>query len=245
VHTLKTKGYKRGYPVATLIGIEEDKATLWKIFSKVAKPENTIHINGTRSNQKALYNFHESIIKALRPTLKEGVRTVILSSPARTSHDQEFLNHVREHHTWLTQGPNKAAFSTITGSASTPHEVATLTRTPTFHKLISETHAEETENLIEILEKRLSASHKNNLVLFSLEESENFILHRQKQGGPKPEYLLLTNKYLAETRAKNRLHRLMQIAANRKVKTRVISAESPAGKRLTQLGGLVCLAQIE
>jgi stalled ribosome rescue protein Dom34 len=244
VHTLKTKGYRRGYPVATLIGIEEDKATLWKIFSKVAKPQSTIHINGTRNNPKTLYNFHESIINALRPTLKEGVKTVILASPARTTHAQEFLNHVREHHQWLTQGPNKAAFSTITGSAITPPEVATLTRTPTFHQLISETQAEETENLVEILEKRLSTSNKNNLVLFSLEEAESLILHRQKQGQPKPDYLLLTDRYLAETRAKNRLHRLMQIAANRKVKTRVIDVESPAGKRLTQLGGLVCLAQI-
>jgi stalled ribosome rescue protein Dom34 len=242
---LKTKGYKRGYPVATLIGLEEDKATLWKVFSKVAKPENTIYINGTRNNAKALYNFHESIINALRPTLKEGVKTVILASPARTTHDQEFIDHVRQHHTWLTQGPNKAAFSTITGSAGTPSQVATLTRTSTFHQLISETNAEETKNLIDILEKHVSASGRNNLVLFSLEEAENLILHRQKLGRPKPEYLLLTDRYLADTRAKNRVHRLMQIGTNRKVKTRVINAESPAGTRLTQLGGLVCLAQVE
>jgi stalled ribosome rescue protein Dom34 len=35
----------------------------------------------------------------------------------------------------------------------------------------------------------------------------------------------------------------MQIAQNKKVKTRVIDAESNAGKRLTQLGGIVCLAK--
>ena len=245
VHTLKTKGYKRGYPVATLIGIEEEEATLWKIFSKVAQPQTTIHINGKRNNSKVLYNFHESIINAIRPTLKAGIRTVILASPGRTTYDREFIDHVREHHTWLTQGPNKAAFSMITGSTSTPSQVAAVTRTPTFHQLVTETHAEETENLIEILEKRLSASNKNNLVLFSLEEAENLIFQREKQGGPKPEYLLLTGKFLAETRAKNRVHRLMQIATNRKVKTRVINAESPAGMRLMQLGGIVCLAQNE
>jgi stalled ribosome rescue protein Dom34 len=241
---LKKKGYKRGYPVATVIGLEEDKEALWRVFSKVAKPENTIHVNGARNNPKALYNFHESIINALRATLKEGVRTVILVSPARTTYNQEFIDHVREHHTWLTQGPNKVAFSTIKGSAITPPQVATLTRTPEFHKLIYETTAEETENLIEILEKRLSDSGRN-LVLFSLEEAENLILKRQKQGRPKPEYLLLTDRYLAETREKNRLHRLMQIAENKHVKTRIINAESPAGKRLTQLGEIVCLAQIE
>jgi len=243
---LKTKkAYKRGYPVAILIGLEEDRAVLWKVFSKVAKPENTIHINETRNNPKALYNFHESIINALRPTLKEGVRTVILASPARTDHAQEFIDHVHEHHTWLTQGSNKAAFSKLTGSASTPSQVAALTRTSAFRQLISETTEEETENLIEILEKRLNASGKNNLVLFSLEEAENLILKRQKPSRPKPEYLLLTDSYLAGNREKNRLHRLMQIAQNKNVKTRIIKAKSPAGERLTQLGGLVCLAQVE
>jgi stalled ribosome rescue protein Dom34 len=246
VNVLKPKKrYKRGYPVAILLGLEEDTAVLWKVFSNVVKPENTLHINVTRNNPKALYNFHESIINALRPTLKEGVRSIILASPARTNHNQEFINHVCEHHKWLTQGPNKAAFSKITGSASTPSQVAALTRTPMFHQIICETTAEETENLIEILEKRLNASDKNNFVLFSLEEAENLIFNQQKPARPKPEYLLLTDRYLADNREKNRLHRLIQIATNRNIKTRIINAESPAGLRLTQLGGFICLAQLE
>jgi len=246
VNTLKPKKpYRRGYPVAILAGIEENTASLWKIFSNVAKPEKTIHLNGARNNPKDLYNFHEAVINALRPTLKEGVRSIILASPARTSHNQELINHIQEHHKWLTQGPNKASFSTITGSANTPAQVAALTRTPMFRQLISETTQEETENLIEIMEKRINTASNNNLVLFSLEEAENLILKRQKPNEPKPEYLMLTDKYLAETRQKNRLHRLMQIAANKKVKTRIINAETPAGKRLTQLGGFICLAQIK
>jgi hypothetical protein len=60
VNTLKPKkGYKRGYPVAILAGLEETHAVLWKVFSKVVKPEKTLDIDGTRSNPKALYNFHE------------------------------------------------------------------------------------------------------------------------------------------------------------------------------------------
>jgi stalled ribosome rescue protein Dom34 len=245
VNTLKPKGYKRGYPVAILAGLEETHAVLWKVFSKVVKPEKTLTINGTRNNPKALYNFHESIINALRPTLKEGVRSIILVSPARTNYAQEFTAHVREHHTWLIQGSNKAAFSEITGSANTPSQVAALTRPQAFRQLICETTAEETENLIEILEKRLSASEENDLVLFSLKEAESLILSKHKTSRPKPEYLLLTDKYLSDNREKNRLHRLMQIAANRRVKTRVVNAESPAGVRLTQLGGIVCIAKPE
>jgi stalled ribosome rescue protein Dom34 len=239
---MKPKSYRRGYPVAVLVGIEQDHAALWQVFSQVAKHQQTIPLNGDRKDPKVLYNFHESIVNALRPTLKEGVRSIMIASPAKTNYAQEFQNHIKAHHSWLLQGENKATFSPIVGSASTPPQVAALTKTSVFKQLIQETASEETENLLEILEKRLNTA--DNLVLFSLEEAENLILGKQAAGKPQPEYLLLTDTYLSSSRQMNRLHRLMQIGVNNKVKTRVIDAESNAGKRLTQLGGIVCLAKI-
>jgi stalled ribosome rescue protein Dom34 len=235
---MKPKNYKRGYPVAMLIGIEADHAALWQIFSQVAKPQQTVSINGERKDQKALYNFHETIINALRPVLKEGVRSVVVASPPRTSYAQEFLHHIKAHHAWLTQGTNKATISQIVGSASSPPQVGTLTKTSSFKQLIQENATEETENLLEILEKRLNKT--DNLVLFSL-----LILNPQAPGKPQPDYLMLTDDYLAGSRQKNRVNRLMMIAAKNGVKTRVINAESNAGSRLTQLGGIVCLAKID
>jgi stalled ribosome rescue protein Dom34 len=243
---LKTKrGYRRGYPVAILIGLEENHAVLWKVFSKVVKPDKTINLSGARNDPKATYNFHESIINASRPTLKEGVRSLILASPPRTDYAQKFTDHIRRHHAWLNQGPNRAAISEMAGSAGTMSEVASLVRTPLFRRQISETTIEETENLIQILEERLTTSNQHATTAYSLEEAENLIIRPQRQSQPKPDYLMLTDKYLANSQAKNRLHRLIQIAANRNVKTRIVPAESPAGKRITQLGGLVCLAQEE
>jgi stalled ribosome rescue protein Dom34 len=239
------RSYRRGYPVAILVGLEENHAALWKVFSNLVKPEKTLQLNGTRNNPKTLYNFHESIVNALRPTLKEGVRSIIIASPAKTNFAQAFTDHIRGHHTWLMQGQNKAAFSELTGSASTLAEVVALARTPTFHQLISETTQKETENLIDILENRLNKSSKATLVLYSLEEAEDLILGPQKLNRPKPEYLMLTDKYLSNSRQKSRLHRLIQIATNKNAKTRIVNAESPAGLRLTQLGGIVCLARLE
>jgi stalled ribosome rescue protein Dom34 len=82
-------------------------------------------------------------------------------------------------------------------------------------------------------------------VLFSLQEAENLILNPQIAGKPQPEYLLLTDDFLAGSRQKNRVNRLMQIAARNGVKTRVIDTESNAGARLKQLGGIVCLAKLD
>jgi len=240
---MKQKSYRRGYAVAVLIGIEQDHATIWQVFSQVAKHQENIRLNGDRKDQKALYNFQESIVNALRPTLKEGVKSIIIASPQKTNYAQDFQNHISAHHAWLSQGTNKATITPITGQASTPAQVATLTKTLTFKELIQQTADQETENLLEILEKRLNTA--DNLVLFSLQEAENLILSTQAPGKLKPEYLLLTDTYLSSSRQKGRLQRLMQIAKNKSVKTRVIKAESTAGARLTQLGGIVCLAKPE
>jgi stalled ribosome rescue protein Dom34 len=208
----------------------------------VAKHQENITLNG-RNDPKVIYTFHESVINALRPIFKGGVRSVIIASPARTNYGQEFLNHIKAHHSWLFQSANKTVFSIITGSASTPQQVAALTKTTSFKELISETTTQETENLLAILEKRLNAT--ENLVLFSLQEAEHFIFSTQTEGKPKPEYLMLTDEYLSKSRQRYRVQRIMQVAANKGVKTRVISSESTAGSRLTQLGGIVCLAKCE
>ncbi len=238
---MKPKSYRRGYPVAILVGIEQDHAALWQIFSQVAKHQQNIPLNGERRDQKAVYNFHETIINALRPTFKEGVKSIIIASAPRTSYAQDLQSHINGHHTWLIQGPNKATISLMTGSASTPSQVSALTQKGEFKQLIQENAAEETENLLELLEKRLNSA--GNLVYFSLQEAETLILNPQPPGKPQPEYLMLTDEYLASSRQKYRINRLMQIAQNKQVKTRVISAESNAGARLTQLGGIVCLAK--
>ena len=226
------------------MGFEDDQAVLWRVFSNVIKHEKTLWLDGDIEDSKAAYNFHESIINALRPTLKEGVRSIILASSPRMDYAQEFITHVRMHHAWLTQGPNKAAFSITTGSASTLGEVAALTRTPQFHKQISETTSEEIGHLVNTLEKRLNSPDQNTVVLYSLKEIEDLILGAWKPGRPRPEQFMLTDRYLSESHEKNRIHRLLQVAGNKNIKTRIVDAESTAGKRLTQLGGLVFFAQL-
>jgi stalled ribosome rescue protein Dom34 len=235
-------GYRRGYAVAIIIGLAESSASLWHIYSNVVKPSVTVRLEGSRNNVKAVYNFHESVINALRPTLKEGIRSIILASPPRTSYAAEFTDHVKRHHAWLSQGANKVAFAEMTGAAATRSDVATLTKDPVFRKLIQGATAQETENLLDLLESRLGDSSGGYAVLFSLDDVEDLILHQQK-AKLVPEFLLLTNAYVSDSRQKGRLNRLMQVAANRKVRTRVVDAETPAGKRLSQLGGIVCIAK--
>jgi stalled ribosome rescue protein Dom34 len=235
-------GYRRGYPVAILVGLKPESAVLWRVYSNVVKFEKTILNLGGRNDAKAWYNFYELVICALRPMLKEGVRGLIVVSPVRTDYGQKLAEHIAEHHMWLVQGQNRIALSFLTGSAGTLSEVTALSRTDAFKKQVSDTVTEETENLLPILEKRLSESMQKALVLYSLEDIEGLILFSRSTGALKPEYLFLTDSYLARSRQKGRIHRLMQIAINRKIKTRIVEAKSNVGVRVEQLGGIVCLA---
>lgn len=228
--------------MAVLVGLEEGRAVLWRVFSNVVKHESAVQLEGARSDVKALYNFHEALVDALRPVLREGVRSVVLASPAKSNYGKSFVSHVQLHHAWLSRGLGRVVFSEVVGSACCLPEVALLVKSPVFHQILGETALEEAEALAGLLEKRLNASSRDALVFYSLVEIEDSVCGSWKQGKPKPEYLLLTDVYLAGSRAKGRLQRLMQIAANKGVKVKIVDVKSAAGARVAQFGGLVLLA---
>lgn len=240
---VRKKRVKRGYPVALLIGIEHQQITIWKIFSQIAKFHKVFPFEGFRKEAKSNYSFFEKLIDSLRPSLKEGIKSIIISTPPKTKYADILLSHIKQHHSWLTQGNNKVSFSQIVGSTNTKEKVRSLIRDSLFQNLISETAIKETDNLISILDRNLTSPNLKNKILFSFEEISKLFLENQKQNKSHPEYLLLTDNYLKNCKHKNQLNSILQIAKNRKVKTRVVLNHLPAGKRLTQLGGLVCLIQ--
>jgi hypothetical protein len=128
------RGYRRGYPIALLAGFEDDHAVLWQVFSNVVKPQLTLKLGGKRTDERVLYSFHESVVDALRPTLNEGIRSIIVTAPVRTTYAKDFLDHVRQHHSYLIQpkSTKRATFAQIVGSADQPHKVAELVKTKEF-----------------------------------------------------------------------------------------------------------------
>jgi stalled ribosome rescue protein Dom34 len=224
--------------------LEENRAVLWRVFSNVVKPHVTLRLSGVRSDGKALYGFHEAIVDALRPLLKEGVKSIVVVAPMKTDFAHVFLDHVRKHDGWLVQakGSNSATFGVLVGSASEVPEVADLVRTKAFQDLISKTTSADADRIVETLEKWLS-NEDGAIVLYSLKEVEDLIYGGWPSGKVKPEQLMLTSEYMSNIKVRNRVNRLLQIANNKSVKTLIVDADTPAGNRLTQLGGLVCLAR--
>ena len=238
----RKQGYRRGYAVALIVGLEVDRAVLWQVFSHVVKKRADLKLPERRSDERACYNFHESIITALRPVFHEGVKSVVLVAPPRTDYAANFLNHVRKHHSYLVspRGLSSVAFAELTGSADTPDKVNQLRKTEAFQKLISETTSGEADRVLNVLEECLSSDHA--VVRYALEEIEDTVYGSDRRSRSGIEYLVLTDKLLADAADKSRLHRLLQIATNKNVKTRVVNAETPAGLRIDQLGGIVFFA---
>jgi stalled ribosome rescue protein Dom34 len=164
-----------------------------------------------------------------------------VTAPPKTTYASDFLDHVQKHHSYLTQSknPNRATFAALTGSADQPHMVAELVKTKRFSELITKTTSGEADHTIKALEKCLSSVDSNCVVLFSLKEIEDRVYSGERGSDLLTEYLMLTDKYLANSKEKNRIHRLLQISKNKKVKTRVVNTETSAGKRISQLGGIV------
>jgi stalled ribosome rescue protein Dom34 len=237
----RKQGYKRGHLVALLVGFEADHAVLWQIFSHVVKLQLRLELGVRRTDERVLYNFHESVVDALRPMLKEGVRSIVVTAPMKTTYAADFLDHVRKHHMYLIQskGPDRTTFAELVGSADQPHKVAELVKTKEFRKLVAETTSGEADYIVDILQKHLSGIDNDSVILFSLKEIENMIYDREKHNDFGTAYLMLIDKYLADSEDKNRIHRLLQISKNRKVKTRIVNAETPAGKRISQFGGVI------
>jgi stalled ribosome rescue protein Dom34 len=235
--------YKRGYFVAVLVGFEEERAVLWQIFSKVVKHYVTVEVE--IDDKKNLYNFHESVIDKLRPLLQEGVRSIIITAPVKTNYAKDFLDHVKKHHHWLFQKNNSsnASFGELVGSAAQLHEVSELIKTKEFRILLSETTSEDTDQIINTLEKRLKESDSSSVILYSIKDIEDLVNSRLEHSKIKPEYIILTDKYLFDNKEKNRVHRLLQISKNKNIKTRIVKVETKAGIRLSQLGGLVCFTK--
>jgi len=217
--------------VAILIGLEGNQAVTWGIYSESVKP-------GKRIQGDDEYIFFESIVDTLRPSLKQGIKSVLIAATDEKGY-QDFMNHIRKHQSWLLKGwsLNTATFERIPESAMNADQVRDLVKAHGFKEKLSEVAQGDIRQVMNILEKRLNDPEGIEMVLFTLKEVENAVYGNEKS----PEYILVTELFRSQNR--RRTDRLLQIAANKNVKTRIVKPGTPAGARIAQFGGLVCMLE--
>ena len=220
---------RRGYPLALLVGLEGHRASTWDVYSESVR-------EGRRIRGEDEYNFYEAIVDALRPAVKQGVRSVLVAAPDEKDYEK-LMAHIGRHQGWLLGGwsLNTVTFERLSQRAMDAEQVRELVRAKGFKERLVETTQMDTRGVMEALERLMSDPEGIESLLFTLEEIEMAI--RGDNGGL--EYILLTEAF--RDRHRRRVDRLLQIASSRGIKTRVVRPDTPAGSRITQLGGLVCM----
>ena len=241
----RRKRVRRGHPVAILIGLHDKDAVFWRIFSETIREPFKINRGRKRRNQnkKQLYHFHEEIINRLRPIINKGIRSVILLSPPKEEYSDEFLNHVKKHHSWLLRkGDKQVIFSKIVGNQAKTHKDVFYLKTQEYFKeIIEETSNQEGLLILEELTEIINKNEKFSKILYTWREIDPELrLIKQNPNLPKPNYIILTEEYLKNPKNRNKTHRILQIAKNLEIKTKIVSQESEAGAIVDGFGGLIC-----
>jgi stalled ribosome rescue protein Dom34 len=215
--------------LAVLVGLEGSQAYIWNIYSEAVRPGDLIQ-------GEIGYNFYEKVVDALRPSFKQGIKSILIGAPDEKDYNK-FMNHIKKHQGWLLGGwrLNTVTFNRIPERVTDIVEVRTLVRSRDFKEKLAETTRRDTGQVMDALERRLNDSEGIDTLLFTLSEVEDAVY----RGMRTPEYILSTERFLSQHG--RRTQRLFQIAANKNVKTSIIGADTPAEEKLAQLGGLVCM----
>ena len=223
----------RGYPVAVLIGLAVKNATIWDIYSQSIRPDTII------KSETSEYNFFESIINQLRPKMKHGIKTILVASTDEKEYEK-FYDHINKHQHWLISGYelNTITIEYVEGSATKLDDVIELVMKSGLQRTIQQAFQEDSKRVFNVLEKRLGTSTGIDTLLFTLKKVEEAVYGEP----PYPEYILLTSDF--RRKHINRVQRLLQFAENKGIKSMIVKAETPTGKRLTQFGGLISLKRI-
>jgi stalled ribosome rescue protein Dom34 len=226
------KRRSRGYPVAVLVGLENKRAIFWNIFS------NSVKSGAVKNWEDNEYNFYESLVDELRPSIKQGTKTVLLASESKEKYNG-FIDHIEKHQGWMFKGYelNRVAFQLVEGSARDVDTVTDLVNEYGFRKKIKHAGESEMKLVMSVLEKRLASREGIESLKFSLKEVENAVY-----GGMEVEYILTSQRFQEQHR--RRIQRLFQVAENKGVKTRILPPNSPHIGRVAQFGELICLLKI-
>ena len=222
---------RRGYPTAVLIGLEGRKATLWNIYSESVQPGNSL--KGSDA-----YSFYESIVDLLRPSVKQGIKSILVAAPNDRDY-RDFIGHLEKHQSWLLKGwsLNTVTFERIPMSAMSIEQIRGLVKSEGFKEKFSNAQEDDVKRVMGTLEKLVNDPEGIERILFTIQEIENAVYG----GDPKPEYILVTERFRAMHA--RRINRLFQLASNKAIKTKVVKDKTPAGGRISQFGGLVCIMQ--
>ncbi len=218
---------RRGYPAAILIGLDNKTANIWLVYSESLKQGKTITKSG--DDEKSVYKHNEDIVEAIRALLTEGFNQLIIASTEKYTRKSGFIEYINRSHGWLTK---RLTIKELDKKAVTRGDVLQLIKMNLIQESVSEAAGETNELIMERLEKALNGGH----TIYTLRELAG-ILASEKA----PDLVLITESFDAANRSSRLYQSTIQKARNLRATVSIVKLDTPAGARLEQLGGFVCV----
>lgn len=218
---------RRGYPTAILIGLDNKTANIWLVYNESLKQGKTITKSG--DDEKSVYKHNEEIVEVIRALLTEGFNQLIIASTEKYTRKSGFMEYINRSHGWLTK---RLAIKELDKKAVTRGDVLQLIKMNMIQESINEAAGETNELIMERLEKALNGSH----MIYTLRELAG-ILASEKA----PDLVLITERFDAANRSSRLYQSTIQKVRNLRATVSIIKLDTPAGVRLEQLGGFVCV----
>ena len=218
---------RRGYPTAILIGLDNNTANFWLVFSESIKQGKTISCENV--DDKGDYKFSEEIVEAVRALIPDGFNQLIIASPGKTHYAFELLEHINRRQGWLTR---RLTVKELQGRAASANDVIQLVKNNRIQESVEEAAGETNERIIERLEKALNGGD----VLFTVQEISE-AMYAEKN----PEFIIVTEKFDSTNRGNRKYQSLIQRAKNMGATITILRQRESTSKRIEQLGGFVCV----
>ena len=217
---------RRGYQTAILIGLDNQTANIWLVYSESIKQGKTIP---KAMEDKTGSKHNEEIVEAIREVLPEGFNQLIIASNEKYTRKSSVIEYINRSHGWLTK---RLTIKELDNKAVTRGEVLQLIKMNLIQESISEATEVNNEKIMERLEKSLNTG----AVLFTIQELSDALRREENL-----EFILVSEKFDYTWRGNRRYQSLIQIAKNMRVTFTIMKHDAPANTRLEQLGGFVCV----
>jgi stalled ribosome rescue protein Dom34 len=218
---------RRGYPTAILIGLNNQTANIWLIYSESLKQHKTITKNG--DDEKSTYKHNEEIVEVLRTLLPEGFNQLIIASAEKYKRKSGLMEYLNRSHGWLTK---RLIIKELDEKAMTRMDVVQLIKQNKLQESVNEASGETSNMIMMMLEKALN----DGYIIYTLRELAG-ILASEKT----PELVLITESFDVANRSSRLYQSTIQKARNLRATVSIMKLDTPAGARLNQLGGFVCV----
>ena len=214
--------------MAVLIALDSRKTTIYRVYSEAAKLHERLPV-ADRRGEKEAYAHNEAVVNELRPLLREGVSSIVVSSQ-KTEYTNQFMDHLKKHHRWLIEN---SSIKTLVGSAETDASAHELIRGDLFKESLRSAVEDEEKSLLELLETHLTQGE----TVYTIREARDLFASHRLQ------YIIVTETFYEARRGNPQFQSLLQLAQNAGVKARITKDEGLLGARVRQLGGMVGLGK--